>query len=783
MFRKTSLFTLLALAGFCWALLRAVLLLSFSGLSQEYEARELLAVGKIASIPTKTDRNTRFEFEIEVLEFHGQTLKSPGRVKLSWYGWPPEMQLGEQWQLLIKLKRPHGYKNPGGFEYETWLFQNRIRATGYVKKKPLLKNQSFYPDKPTEINKRLSDVKQYAYIDRIRQAIFSDVSTVLEQDDSRGLIKALSIGERSDITRDQWQVLTRTGTNHLMAISGLHVGLVAGFIFYIMKWFWRLVGSYRFTRFVPCGSLIIPANKFAAIFALMSAIVYAALAGFSIPTQRALIMICVVMLSLFLNRGFRPSTVLSIALLAVLLIDPFSVLSPGFWLSFTAVAVILFAMSGRINTKNVWWKWGRAQWVVMVGMLPLMLILFEKISLVSPLANLIAVPWVSLVTVPLTLSGSLIVLIVPELGRVLLHWAASSFELLWMLLDWLASLSFAQWQQHEPVSWTIIPGLAGIAYLLMPRGVPARWVGLFAVLPMIFVKPLVPEKGDVWFTLLDVGQGLSAVVQTRQHVLVYDTGPRLSSEFDTGRAVVVPFLRHNGINAIDTLIVSHGDNDHIGGLDSILNELPARRILTSVPEKVPRNFLLSNKVTNCAEIRNWNWDGVRFEIISPAFKVNHSRLKGNVSINHESVTKYRDKPLFKGNDASCVLKITGSGGRILLTGDIEKPAEKYLLESIKNGTLRDDLKSDVLVVPHHGSRTSSTRLFVAAVKPTYALLPVGYKNRFKLPRESVLDRYRAIGSTIIDTASYGAIQFKINAVSGVGHPVLYREQNRRYFDQ
>ncbi len=762
---------LYCITGLLWALFRANLFFDSGGITADLEGESLLAQGVIVSLPTVTNRRRKFQFEIQSLRYQGQQIKPTGRVQLSWYSGFQQVNLGEQWRFIVKLKRPHGFMNPGGFDYEGWLFQKGIHATGYIKKELSTKNKKFYPDITGNINKRLSGIEQASLIDRFRQRLFGKISTLLMSHPSKGLIKALAIGDRQDITQVQWDVLTRTGTNHLMAISGLHIGLVAGFVFFLMKWSWRLIGSVRGQGVLSRVCLILPASKFAAIFALLAATFYAMLAGFSIPTQRALVMVALLMFSVFLQCEFRPGVILAVALVVILIIDPFSVLDTGFWLSFSAVAIILFGMSARLYQRNLWWKWGRVQWVVAIGLLPLTLLFFQKISLISPLANLVAVPWVSVITVPLTLIGSVVVFLSDDVGALFLNLAARSFDLLWIVLNRLANIPFASWQQHNLVGWTIVPGLIGIFWLLTPRGVPARWLGALGLLPMVLVKPGVPKEGDFLFTLLDVGQGLSAVVQTRHHVLVYDTGPRFSDRFNTGSAVIVPFLYYNGINVIDTLLISHGDSDHIGGMDSVVDEMDVKMILTSVPQKIRHN----RSIIECADSQSWQWDKVKFEIISPPLD-----------------KKLRNQ--YSGNNASCVLKISNSEGSVLLTGDIEKSAENYLLRAYKKGDYieegghsTDTLLADVLVVPHHGSKTSSTVPFVAAVGPKFALVPVGYRNRFNLPRAEVIDRYKAKGAVVIDTASNGAIEFAFfqNRHQGVykNSPILYRNENRRFFNQ
>jgi len=769
--KRTGLLVLIGATGFLWALFRASMFFSSGGIAAEIEGKDLLATGVVSSIPVRADRNIQFEFDVDTLRYQGQNIKPVGRVKLSWYGRAPTVRLGERWRFIIRLKRPRGFMNPGGFDYEAWLFLKGIHATGYIKAKLAAKTRDYYPEITGQVNMQLSSYQQASLIARIRQGLADDISFILKNEPSQGLIKALAIGERQDITQVQWKVLTQTGTNHLMAISGLHIGLVAGIVFYFMSWGWRMLGTIRPHGFLARCCLYIPANKFAALFALAAAFIYAALADFSIPTQRALIMVAVVMISLVLQSETRPGHILALALLAVLFVNPFANMEPGFWLSFAAVAVILFSMSARLYQQSLWWKWGRVQWVVLVGLAPFMIFVFQKAILVSPLVNFIAVPWVSMMTVPLTLAGSLLTLISEDFGAILLRWAAVSFDVLWPILSWFARLPFTQWQQHQPVSWTIIPALCGVFLLLMPQGVPARWMGIIGLLPMVLLKPAVPDEGHVRVTLLDVGQGLSAIVQTRQHVLVYDTGPKINSRFNTGSAVVVPYLRHLGITEINILLISHGDNDHIGGLHSILGEMPVNTVLTSVPERIS-----GEEVLKCSDLQSWEWDGVRFEIVFPPPDL-------NTPLKSAPQRTRRLNQRLSGNNGSCVLKVSSGGGSVLLTGDIEKSAENYLLRDQQFSKGQNKLKADVLVVPHHGSNTSSTLPFIRAVDPEYSLIPVGYRNRFRLPRERIVARYKAMGARVLDTANSGAIVFFISTNDGVGKPERFRVKNRRFFNQ
>jgi len=711
-------------AGFLWTLWHAHAILA-TGLPGTLEGVDLRIAGVVASLPERDARRTRFMFDVETLKRDGVDYASPGRVRLSWYGtFVPELRIGEEWQLLVRLKRPHGMHNPGGFDYEAWLFQQRVRATGYVRTRGE--------------NLHIGDGRGWV-LGRVRQDLAARIDAALTNSPYAGIIEALAVGDRDHIDAGQWRILTRTGTNHLIAISGLHIGLIAGLAFAAVRRVWSRLGR------LP---LYLPAPTAAAFGALLAAVGYAALAGFSIPTQRALIMVTVAMATIILQRERALGHTLSLSLVFVLLWDPFSVMSPGFWLSFTAVAVILYGSSQRVDARSLWWRWGRMHVLVAIGLIPVMLVLFQRVPLASPLANALAVPWVGLVIVPLVLAGAMFLPIIHALGAISLNLAGLALGALWPYLNLLASLDVAQWSQPAPAPWTWWPALVGVILLLAPRGLPMRWLGLVWLLPLALIRPAPLSMGAVDFTLLDVGQGLSAVVRTRSHVLVYDTGPRFSEHFDAGSAAVVPYLHEIGASRIDMLVIGHGDNDHIGGAPALGRDFDIDRTISSVPERL--EWLRAER---CRSGQSWTWDGVRFEIIHPDFGAR-----------------------FRGNNASCVLRVTGATGVVLLPGDIEAPAEHALAKGLSK-----ELGADILVAPHHGSLTSSTSEFIAAVRPRFVLFPVGYHNRYGFPRPAVVVRYTTAGARTLDSATQGAITFHLAAQGPLAAPITYRQAARRYW--
>ncbi len=711
-------------AGLCWAALRADLVLQET-LPMELEGQDLRVEGFIADIPRPGEHGLRFEFDVVQAKHHDRLVTIPRHIEVSTYGAAFEPKVGDKWALPVRLKRPHGFQNPGGFDYEAYLFQHRIRALGYVREMPLPELLSSDPGEDR--------------LGRFRQYLTTRIAALLPDNAFAGMVTGFANGDESAVGDQQWRVLARTGTTHLIAISGMNISLVAGLVFFLVRWLWSLPGV---------TVLWWPAPRAGALAALLAGWFYAALAGFAIPTQRALVMLAVVMAGILWGRRRSPSYLLAVALLLVLVIDPLAVLAAGFWLSFAAVALILYVShpgQARATWRERWRAWTGMQWAIAVGMLPLMLVLFQQTSLIGPFANLIAIPMVESLVIPLTLLGVTALVALPSIVATgLFQLAAWSLEKLWVVLEALATLDHTQWAQHTPQAWTVACAVIGVLVLLAPRGFPARWVGVLWVAPMLWLRPPGPAPGEVWFTLLDVGQGLAAVARTATHTLVYDSGPRWSSRFDAGRAVVAPFLRHSGVARIDTLIVSHAHNDHIGGAASLMEALPVERILSSVPERLAG-------AEHCRAGQHWEWDGVRFDILHPGVD-----------------TAWRE------NNASCVLRIVDSRGTILLPGDIAAAAERVLVAAGAR-----DLKAEVLVAPHHGSGGSSTAVFIDAVSPRLVLYPVGYRNRHRHPNPAVVERYAWVGAEAHESPRDGAMTVRL----GPDGPELsaYREQRPRYW--
>jgi competence protein ComEC len=728
---RTTRSLLLAVAaaalGFVWAAGFAHLRLT-EELPAAIEGRDIELTGVVAALPQALERGVRFEFDVE------EALPGvPRHVSLAWYRSPDTededasslipVRAGERWRFTVRLKRPHGNLNPHGFDYEAWLFERGIRATGYVR--------------PRSAERLDAAVWQPGYaVEMLREKLRDRFRATLPEAPYAGILIALAIGDQHAIDADLWLSFARTGITHLMSISGLHVTMFAGLAYALVNWLWR-----RSSR-LP---LRLPAQHAAAVGGFLAAFLYCLLAGFAVPAQRTLYMLGVVAAARLWGREVASSRVLALALLLVLLLDPWAVLAAGFWLSFGAVALLFQIGSGRLGPAHWLIEWGRAQWAVTVGLLPALLALFQQFSLVSPLANALAIPLVSFVITPLALLGA-----VPPLDPLLslAHFFTTG---LMAFIGWLGALPLAVWQQAAPPAWSVLLALAGGVWLLLPRGFPSRWLGLLAFLPLLTVEPPRPAPGTAEITVLDVGQGLAIHVQTAGHDLLFDAGPAFSAEADSGNRIIAPYLRALGVRRLDTLVVSHADKDHEGGAASVIAALPVGVLKSSVPYEHP---LSAQPVSQqlCADGDAWTWDGVRFEMLHP----------GSEPLSRRS------------NDLSCVLRVTAGGRSMLLTSDIEAVSEGALLKRYPQG-----LAADVMTVPHHGSRTSSTPEFIAAVAARDVIFPVGYLNRFGHPKDDVVSRYAASGARLHRTDRDGALRAGL-APSGVTlrHE---RDERRRYW--
>ncbi|MDY6949026.1 MAG: DNA internalization-related competence protein ComEC/Rec2 [Pseudomonadota bacterium] len=518
--------------------------------------------------------------------------------------------------------------------------------------------------------------------------------------------------------RREWRVFAATGTTHLMAISGLHIGMVA----LLAAW-----GGGYIVRIPGAQSLGVTAMQGQVLAGLSAGVVYSVLAGLSVPTQRTLVMLCIYFGLRWWRRTMCIGRSLSLALIVILLLDPFAPLAVGAWLSFIAVFVILMATAGRVTREGMIASFSRVQWAVSIGLIPVLLVAFGNMSLVAPIANAFALPAFTMLIVPAVLIGTLAAMIHPSLGSPLLQLPATVLDAGWPLLEWLGRQPLAVWHAPQPSLSVSLALVAGVTLLVLPAIWPLRLVGILMCSPMMFYRAPTPASGAFELTVLDVGQGLAAVVRTHSHVLVYDTGPAFQSGRSAAELAVLPFLRQHGVRTIDLLMVSHGDDDHSGGMPDVLAALPVRAISLgpSVDAAPPGKI-------QCERGQQWRWDGVTFTVLHPG---------------SSSGAQARAR---RGNDSSCVLHIGGDGGTALLTGDIEAGAERELLD---HGLA----PVNVVVAPHHGSDTSSSRQFVGALRPDVTIFSTGYRNRWNFPRPDVVQRWRSEGARSYDTSASGAL--------------------------
>ncbi|WP_229730986.1 DNA internalization-related competence protein ComEC/Rec2 [Pseudoxanthomonas indica] len=699
------------LFGFAWTALHGALALHRQ-LPPLLEKEELVVTGRVSGLPSHGARQTRFDFQIESADI---TERLDGRrVILSWYddhdakmpGPRVRLRAGERWRFAVKLRAPRGLRNPGGFDSERHAVAQRIAATGYVRK-------AFSARRLGKARGLMAWREQMSA--RIGQGVPASSSRFL---------RALALGDTRGLTDPDWQVLRASGLTHLIAISGFHVGMVAAALASLVGLLWR-VGAWL-PRHLPRPQAMAIASAFAGLG-------YAALAGFALPTVRTVLMMSVWALA---RLGRRPATVgqaLALALSAVLLFDPLAPLTAGFWLSFAGVAWLAWCLPDD-QTSPMWRSFLSAQAVATVGLLPLSVVLFDQASLLGPFLNLLAIPWWTLVVVPLSLLALALESIAPAAGLPIWRLAAACFDGLWPLIEACARSRLALWWLPEASIGALPLALLGALWLLLPRGVPGKPLALLLWCPLLWPNRQWPARGEVQVAVIDVGQGLSVLVQTHRHRLLYDTGPATRDGFDAGERAVVPALRAWGVSELDRMVLSHGDNDHAGGQASVHAALQVADSLAppGMPALSPR---LPAPVRPCVRGQAWRWDGVRFRVLHPDAHFP-----------------------YLGNEASCVLRIETVHGSVLLTGDIGQVIERELLRSQPRA-----VRNEVVVVAHHGSGGSSDPGFVAASHARLALVASGHGNRFGHPRPEVVQRWQQAGAEVLDTARSGAIQVWLGA--------------------
>jgi competence protein ComEC len=706
------------LGGFAFAGLQVAYVLAHQ-LPPALEQHEATVRGRVLELPQPDPRGTRFLFRVDDDAWNPLALRGR-RLQLGWYdarthdhpradaATPRDrLHAGSRWELTLRLRAPRGLRNPGGFDGEKQALFDRIAATGYV----------VDPQSAREL-------APAAGIDAWRERMAARIDSGVHARSSR-FVRALALGDTRGLDDPDWETLRAAGLTHLIAISGFHVGLVAGFFALAASLLWRAW---------PALARRVPRVQAAGVGCVLGGLGYAAVAGFALPTMRTVLMIAVVVGARLARRAQRTVDALALAALTLLLADPLSVLSAGFWLSFAGVAWLLWCLP-RAQAAGAWGRTREflaAQAVATIGLLPFGVVLFGQASLAGPAANLLAIPWWSLVVVPLALVGTALEALHPGLGAWCWRLAAWSFDLAWPLFEWLAHSPLALWWLPEG-RWFALPlAVLGGVWLLLPRGVPGKPLALLLWLPLLWPDRQLPATGEAELVMLDVGQGLSVLVRTTHHSLLYDMGPAVPDGFDAGERVGVPALHALGVHALDVAIVSHGDNDHAGGFPAVARAFPPGRAYT--PDGAP---LLPGGQA-CVAGTTWTWDGVRFRFLHPP----------------------RDFP-YLDNESGCVLRIEAGGHAALLMADVGQIVERRLLHDAPS-----DVRADVVVVGHHGSRNSSDPAFVAATGAHEAMISAGFGNRFHHPNPSVVDRWRAAGAHVRVTFEDGADTVRL-AATGV----------------
>jgi competence protein ComEC len=712
------------LCGIAWSSGHAVYRLSHD-LTASQPRTDVVLEGYIASIVEREAFGQRFVFDIESLDSDIE-LK---RVELTWYDAPVTVQPGEKWRVHARLRPRQGFANPGGYDYEAQLFREGVNATGYVRNGD---------------NLRLAAASWRYGVLQARNFIAQRLAAALPDTSMLGIVQGLAIGETQAMSADQWRVFAHTGTTHLMAISGLHIAMVA----MLFAWLTRALA-----RRLPLQRWNVSVVSFECAGGMSAALIYSLLAGLSVPTQRTLVMLCVYFGMRWRRREVATLHGFGLALIAVLMVDPFAPLAAGFWLSFGAVAAIVAGMGGRVARGSRGSEYLRMQAVVTGGMAPLTIGAFGSVSLIAPFANLLAIPLFTLLLVPAILAGSALASLHVSLGAPLLQGIAWMLEQSWPLWVWAADVPLALWRVPQLPWLEAALFCAGCALCIAPSAWMLRVAGLALCVPAIVWSPPRPAFGQFELAMLDVGQGLSVVVTTQRHVLVYDAGPAFRSGRDTGELVVLPYLYAQGVRHIDMFVASHGDVDHVGGMRSVVAGLPTRRVLAGSSVKTPPSPQTSFE--HCKAGQSWRWDGVEFAVLYP----------------EEPESMHANR---KDNDTSCVLTIRSAYGSATIFGDVERYGEQQMIER------RRIQATDIAVVPHHGSRTSSTPALVSALQARIALVGAGAGNRWGFPKPDVLARWQVHGADTFVTSTAGAIRVSVGA-QGVAPPRLYRLERRRYW--
>jgi competence protein ComEC len=717
-------------------------------LASELEGRDIQVVGVVAGLPRELAHGVRFQLDVELARADGRVVKLPKRLALGWYAprngssHQSPIKAGQRWQLQVRLKRPHGLMNPHGFDYELYLLEQGIGASGYVREEgaELLAQAGFG-------------------LQRMRQSVRDAIQAQVSDPRLAGVLAGLSVGDQAAIDRDDWALFRATGITHLVSISGLHVTMLAWLAAAVAQWLWRRH---------PRAALWWPAPLAGRWVGLLVALAYALFAGWGVPAQRTVWMLAVVTLLYSSGRRWPWPLVLLFAAVVVTALSPWALLQPGFWLSFTAVGLLMasgnqhadapeVSSGGWRVAHRVWTAGLRTQVVATVGLAPLSLVFFQQLSLVGFVANLVAIPVISFLVTPLALLGVLL----PPLWTV----AAQAVSLLTQFLGFFAAIPGVLWTVAAAPWWAQCAALLGSVVLVLPLPWRVRLLALPLCLPLCWPNTPGPAAGQFELLAVDIGQGTAALVRTQNHLLVFDTGPQYSEDSDAGERVLLPLLQARGDRRIDTLMLSHRDTDHVGGASALLRSLPVGQLSSSLEKLHPLHWQAQAQgipSERCIAGQTWWWDGVRFDVLHPTPE-DYGRV-------------------LKPNAMSCVLRIQGAAmrgqnaGSVLLTGDIEQPQEADLIH--QHG---DALASSVVFAPHHGSKTSSSTLFVHTTAPKVAVVQAGYRNRFGHPRPEVVRRWQDSGASVVQTSDCGAWLWSSDQLLQSELGQCWRQLHRRYW--
>ncbi len=729
-----------ALAGFGGAGWHATLRLR-DALPSSLEGQDIVVTGVIDGLPQRGPSGVRFRFEVEDATVDGMAVAVPPLLVLGWYAGfhedavlsQPQLALGagQRWRFGVKLKQPHGLLNPHGFDAELNLLEQGVRATGHVH---------------DGVPPRLIDAAAAHPVERLRQRVKDAIEAAVADHRAAGVLSALAVGDQSAIDREDWDLFRNTGIAHLVSISGLHITMFAWLAGRAIGWAWRRHAS---------AALWWPAPLAGRWGGLVAAWGYAVFSGWGVPSQRTVWMLAVVTLLQSTGKRWPWPLVLLVAAVVVSAVDPWGLLQAGFWLSFMAVGLLMASSPAsrmqapsqpsttRGRVLNHLRGELRSQVIATLGLTPLTLVFFQQVSVVGFIANVVAIPLVTLVITPLAMLG---VAASPL-------WLAGAWvvQQLCALLGWLSRWPGAVWTVPVAPWWALCAGLVGAALLVMPLPWRLRLLAVPMCMPLLMPSVVRPAEGQFELVAADVGQGTAVLVRTATHLLVYDTGPQYAPGVDAGQRVLVPLLHSRGEAKVDLLMLSHRDSDHVGGAASLIQSMPVAALRSSLEDTHPLLTTVAPQ-DRCIAGQRWTWDGVRFEVLHPSASFYDAHLKSN--------------------GMSCVLRVSGDSGTALLTGDVEREGEAWMLGA------NAALASDVLIVPHHGSKTSSTPALIDAVHPRFAVFQAGYRNHFGHPAPIVLARYEERGIAHVDSPSCGAWTWR-SEMPGQG--VCQRDADARYW--